>query len=296
VAQLKLKWQSKAILLLVLPAVAADVVLQAHWWALEASPVAFWVLGLSLLLGLVAWKVRAATAAAAFAGSAITASLMFSTATVPYVPWQTGLVPVMAVLILTSIATRFGRRRKEQLGTAEHRRGRRASQVAANLGVATLVSNELAQSLFLKQGWIRWAELGPTAVFAASLAALCEAAADTVSSELGQLFSSHPRMITNLRVAEAGTDGAISLGGTVAGTIAAGIVALSGTIALRGHWTLFLVSWTGGVFGLFFDSLLGGTLERHGWLNNDAVNFVSTFSSAGFALAILAVLPNGGAF
>ncbi len=37
---------------------------------------------------------------------------------------------------------------------------------------------------------------------------------------------------------------------------------------------------------MFFDSLLGATLERRGWLNNDAVNFLSTASAALFALAI----------
>jgi uncharacterized membrane protein len=41
--------------------------------------------------------------------------------------------------------------------------------------------------------------------------------------------------------------------------------------------------------GLFFDSLLGATLERRGWINNDAVNFLSTASAAGFALGMLAV-------
>jgi uncharacterized membrane protein len=40
---------------------------------------------------------------------------------------------------------------------------------------------------------------------------------------------------------------------------------------------------------LFFDSLLGATLERRGWLNNDAVNFLSTASAAAFALGLLAV-------
>ncbi len=46
-----------------------------------------------------------------------------------------------------------------------------------------------------------------------------------------------------------------------------------------------------GVFGLFFDSLLGATLERRGWINNDAVNFLSTASAAGFALGLLALMP-----
>jgi uncharacterized membrane protein len=52
---------------------------------------------------------------------------------------------------------------------------------------------------------------------------------------------------------------------------------------------MFAISCAGGVFGLCFDSLLGATLERRGWLNNDAVNYLSTISAAAFALGILAV-------
>jgi uncharacterized membrane protein len=57
---------------------------------------------------------------------------------------------------------------------------------------------------------------------------------------------------------------------------------------------MFWISGAGGVFGLFFDSLLGATLERRGWLNNDAVNFLSTASAAAFALGLMAVLPHAG--
>jgi uncharacterized membrane protein len=53
---------------------------------------------------------------------------------------------------------------------------------------------------------------------------------------------------------------------------------------------MFWICCAGGVFGLFFDSLLGATLERRDWLNNDAVNFLSTASAAVFALAVLALL------
>jgi len=52
------------------------------------------------------------------------------------------------------------------------------------------------------------------------------------------------------------------------------------------------LSCAGAVFGLFFDSLLGATFERVGWLNNDAVNFLSTASASGIALAMIALLPH----
>jgi uncharacterized protein (TIGR00297 family) len=96
-------------------------------------------------------------------------------------------------------------------------------------------------------------------------------------------------MITTLRVVDAGTDGGVSLAGTAAG-IAAGLVVTGiGTLTLHGGAALFWVSGAGAVFGLLFDSLLGATLERRGWLNNDAVNFLSTASAAGFALVAFVV-------
>ncbi|HEY2467429.1 MAG TPA: DUF92 domain-containing protein [Terracidiphilus sp.] len=289
-ARTKLRWQSKTVLLLVFPFVGADVVLETHWWATHMPVVAIWTLGLSAVLGLVAYKARSATPGAALAGAAITASLMFATVAFPYLPWKTALVPVLALLLLTALATRAGRQRKETLGTAEGRRGRQASQVAANLGIAAIVSNLPVQSWLLEYGWVH-NRIAPTPIlFILGLAALAEASADTVSSELGQVLSGHPRMITNFRKAEPGTDGAISLGGTGAGIIAAGAVAAAGSWALNGGTAMFEVSWIAGVFGLFFDSFLGATAELRGWINNDAVNFLSTASAAAAALALLATV------
>ena len=281
-------------LLLVLPAVGASVVLETHWWMSQAPPVAIWTVGLSALLGLVALQMRSATGGAAAAGAAITATLMFSSASFPYLPWRTALAPVFVVMAFASIATRLGRRHKEALGTAENLRGRVASQVAANLGVAALVSSDVVQAWITDSQWFSRVPLASIPVLAPALAALAEAAADTVSSELGQVLSSRPRMITTLRRVQPGTDGAISLGGTIAGVVAAAVVAIAGSWALRGGLTLTVIGWAGGVFGLFFDSLLGATLEQRGWLNNDAVNFLSTASSAVFALGVLAVLPHFG--
>lgn len=293
-AQIKLRWQSKLVLLLVLPCAAASVVLQGHWWAINAAPVAIWTLGLSLIFGLIVHQMRAATPAAAFAGAAITADLMFSTASFPYQPWRTALAPVLAVFLLSFLATRLGRERKEQLGTAERRQGRTAAQVAANLGVAAIVSNELVQSWLIDSGRFSANGVVQMPLFAPMLAALAEAAADTVSSEVGQVLGSRPRLITTLRQVEPGTDGAISLAGTLAGVAAAVLVALAGTLALGSDRTVFAISCAGGIFGLFFDSLLGATLERRGWLNNDAVNFLSTASAAAFALGLLAMLLHFG--
>lgn len=290
VAQTKLAWQSKLVLLLVLPYTAVSVVVQAREWSAQDWTVAAWSLALSALLGVVAFALRTANPAAALTGATISAGLMFSMFDAPFRPWRTGLIPLVAVLLLTSLTTRFGRRRKERLGTAEQRQGRGAAQVAANLGLAALVMDPSVQSALIDTRW--FAGRAFSSVFVLGLATLAEAAADTVSSEVGQVLGGAPRMITTLRRVEPGTDGGVTLPGTATGIIAAGVVAFAGCLALHGDGTMLAVSWAGGVFGLFFDSLLGATLERAGWLNNDAVNFLSTASAAGFALGMLAAVPH----
>ena len=115
----------------------------------------------------------------------------------------------------------------------------------------------------------------------AMLAAMAEATADTVSSELGQILGGPPRMITNLRSVPAGTDGAISLAGTLCGSVAAAIVIAVAVIALPMFpRTDALLALVAGIAGTLIDSLLGAIPERKGWLNNDAVNTISTLAAA----------------
>jgi uncharacterized protein (TIGR00297 family) len=306
--QPKLYWQSKLVLLLVFPCLGADVVLKTRWWAVNLPTVALWTVGLSVLLGLVAWKLRSATPWAAISGAVIAASITFATtftldADYSHLrPWQTALVPLVVLLVLTSLATRLGQARKQQLGTAEGRHGRTPAQVAANLGIAALISNQAA--LFLLEGvgliqlgfmhlhgirGVFWSMMLP---YSLGLAALAESAADTASSEIGQVLGGRPRMLTTMQRVEPGTDGAISLAGTLAGIAAGAAVAAAGAMAMSGGWEMFWIACGGGVFGLFFDSLLGATLERRGYLNNDAVNFLSTASAAAFALILLALVSH----
>ena len=293
-AQDNLAWQSKLVLLAVLPFAGTAVLLVSFGWATVSPAVVIWTTGFSALLGLITWKLRAATPAAAATGALITASLMFSTADLPYEPWHTALIPVLVVSMLAFAATRAGRRKKERLGTAEARRGRSAAQVAANLGLAALVASEPVRIWFLNSRWLPLRAHSGMLMQAMALAALAEAAADTVSSEIGQVLGGRPRMITTLRAVEAGTDGAMSAVGTLAGVVAAALVAGAGSWALRGNWSFFGLSCAGAVFGLVFDSLLGATFERKGWLNNDAVNFLSTASATVFVPAIMAFIPHLG--
>ncbi len=247
------------------------------------------VLGISLTFGVLVWALRAATPAAAMCGSMVCLLVTLGTAGLGRTIFASALSPLATLFVTTFAATRAGRSHKIQRGLAESRRGRNAAQVVANLGAAALTV--VACVLGGMQG------LGPGAGinFASRalpvllLAALCEATADTVSSEIGQAFGGKPVMVTSLRRVPAGTDGAVTVLGTVAGVMGAAIVAAVGMWGMGMGWKQALIGLLGGVAGLVFDSLLGATVERRGWMGNDLVNFSSTVFAVGVALGLMVV-------
>jgi uncharacterized protein (TIGR00297 family) len=247
-------------------------------------------LGLSIAFAVAVRALRAATSAAAVAGGAICLLVTFYTASASHGPLRSGLAPLIELFLLTFAATRAGRVRKQRAGLAESRSGRGASQVLANLGAAGLVSSSAGAWLVQTSSHVSGRFLFvPYAVPILLLAVLAEATADTVSSEIGQAFGGPPILLTNLRQVAPGTDGAISLFGTFAGLVSAALIAAVGAWAFRLSVRAILIAFLSGAAGLFFDSLLGATVEKKGWLGNDLVNFSSTVFSALVALALLLI-------
>ena len=235
-------------------------------------------LGISLALALLVFLARAATPLAALTGGVITAVLTLAPLSSSGLSswYHSALPPLMALFVLTLAATRFGRGKKQRLGVAEDKRGRNAAQVAANLGVAGLGAAGRALTHPL-----------PGTLYAVVVvAALAEATADTLASELGEVLGGPPLLVTTLRRVAPGTDGAISLAGTLAGTSGAVLVVLVAVSTLGLALGDAVSAGLGAVGGLFVDSLLGATAERRGWLNNDAVNFLSTLAAAVIATCI----------
>jgi uncharacterized protein (TIGR00297 family) len=179
-----------------------------------------------------------------------------------------------ALFSMTWVATRMGYRRKLALGLAERREGRNAGQVLANLAVPALTS--VVFSATGKQAWL-----------VVMVAALAEAAADTVASEIGQDRAPDARLITTWKRVPLGTDGGITISGSAAGLVAglviAGVATVGGAIAPGQLW----IPVTAGFAGMLIDSLLGATLQRGGWISNQGVNFVATLAAAGLAYEVL---------
>ena len=245
-------------------------------------------LGLSLLFAATVKLLKAATLPAALCGGLVCLLIAFYTGSPRLNPMHSGLSPLLELFILTFAATRAGRTRKQRARLAESRRGRSASQVLANLGAAGLLSSSagawLVQAAETLTGGFLFI---PLAIPVLVLAVLAEATADTVSSEIGQAFGGPPIMLTTFKRVLPGTDGAVTLLGTAAGLFGAALVAAVGIWALRLSAAEALIAFAAGTAGLFFDSLIGATAERQGWLGNDLVNFFSTCFAALTALFLL---------
>ena len=175
---------------------------------------------LTLVFAILGRVVRGVTTGGAVAGAAVCFALL-------WVADLAGFAGLLTVFVLTWIATRFGYRHKQRLGTAEARTGRNALQVLANLGTSAGCA-------------VLYATLWPDRrLLIAMAAALAEAAADTVSSEIGQALGGAPRLITTWQKVEPGTDGAITLAGTMDGATAAIAVALVFALTRILSWQSF---------------------------------------------------------
>lgn len=181
---------------------------------------------------------------------------------------------VLALFVVGGSAlTRLGYRSKERRGVAQSHHGRRGVRNAlANCGVALLCA-------------VLAALISSEAFAAAFVASLSAAFADTAESEVGQLSRRTPRLITNFRKVLPGTDGAVSLPGTLAGLVAAGFTALLGMWLglVAGPGTALLVA--GAAFlGTVADSLGGALVPR---LGNELTNVLCTLVAAIVVLALL---------
>ena len=238
----------------------------AGWQSHTLTP---FPLAISVLFALTVWRLRSATAPAAAIGVVI--CLLLATPIASHASpsaLSPALWPLVLLFLLTFAATRFKRPSKQAGGLAEPRHGRRASQIVANLGVAGLCA--------------------AVGFYPGILAALAEATADTVSSEIGQALGGPTRLLTTLRPVSPGTDGGISLRGTAAGIGAAALIVLAGIRALP-SWHIAAAIAASSIAGLLFDSLLGATVERRGLLGNDLVNVSSTGASVLIVWSLLRI-------
>ena len=191
--------------------------------------------------------------------------------------WK-GWLAVVLYLLLGSAVTKIGYRRKAALGIAEARGGRRGPE---NVWGSAATGTVLALLCLLPGAPVAILLRGFSASFAAKLA-------DTCGSEIGKCWGRTTVSLTRWRLVPPGTEGAVSLEGTVASL--AGAIFFSGICC-----SLELIPWSElaaisaiAWIATLLESLIGAELQpRLSWLSNEGVNGLMTVIAAVLAMALV---------
>jgi uncharacterized protein (TIGR00297 family) len=249
--------------------------------------------GIALLVALAAWRTRALTGSGAIAATAVGTLVLWP------LGWP-GLAVLGAFFVPATLVGRLAAR--PGTGVPPDHPGdqpRTARQVLANGGAAAVLAPlELAEP-----GLGLWL----------ASACLAAAAADTWATGTGALSPRPPRDILRWGVVDPGTSGGVTWFGTSGGLMGAALVALAAAAAAPAAPAgLYAAATATGFLGMLADSVLGSAAQarfhcprcdratelrvhrcgsraahRRGlaWLDNDAVNAVSTGLAAAAAFA-----------
>jgi uncharacterized protein (TIGR00297 family) len=205
--------------------------------------------------------------------------------------WQ-GYLVIMVYFLVGSAVTKVGMAQKEAAGIAEKRSGARGPE---NVWGSAFTATLCAIGVFI----VSWQNLGPTGEFATALlrlgyvASISTKLADTCASEIGKAYGQRTFLITNLQPVPRGTEGAVSLEGTLAGIVAAIGLSLVG-------WATGLISLIGvsicvvaAFIATNLESVIGATLQtKFSWLTNELVNVLNTLIGAIVAILLALTLPS----
>ncbi|MEH2048286.1 TIGR00297 family protein [Nostoc sp.] len=197
--------------------------------------------------------------------------------------WQ-GYAVVMFYFLVGSGVTRIGMAQKEAEGIAEKRSGARGPEnvwgsaltgALCALGVGIINSGFFAASL---QSLVPNPQ---SLLLLAYVASFSTKLADTTASEVGKAYGKSTFLITTLQPVPRGTEGAVSLEGTLAGIVASVAIAFIGWGV--GLIDLLGVAWC--VLAAFIatnlESVIGATLQsKYSWLTNEVVNIFNTLIGA----------------
>lgn len=175
---------------------------------------------------------------------------------------------VMGVALAAAIAaTRLGGLRLERERGGE-RRG--AANILANCGVGAMAAVAALAD----------AGLGADVYAVWFVAAIAAGASDTVASEIGKGFGGTPRSFPTWKQVPPATPGAVSLLGTVAGAVAAAVIAFPAVVLwlIPASFVLPVVAAT--TAGAFAESTLSTLFEGEGWLENHGLNVINTAIAA----------------
>jgi uncharacterized protein (TIGR00297 family) len=196
-------------------------------------------------------------------------------------------VALLAFFVIGTAGTKLGYARKERAGLAQEGGGRRGfSHAFSNAGVAAICAIAVSKLARTTHTSTMEIELLPMYMGIASLAT---AAADTTASEIGQLIGKRAFLPLTLRRMPVGTEGAISIEGTVAGSIAGFLVSLAGAWSVATmfgdvhefSWRIVLLLTLCAFAGSYLESIAGSwNRKRIRPVPNGVLNFFNTAAGA----------------
>lgn len=192
--------------------------------------------------------------------------------------WR-GYLVMMFYFLVGSAATKVGMAQKEAAGIAEKRSGARGPE---NVWGSALIATICALATYMLVTLETPGSYAIASLFLLGyVASMSTKLADTCASEVGKAYGKHTFLITNLQPVARGTEGAVSLEGTLAGLVAGAVIA---TLA----WALGLITpidvllcIVAAFIATNLESVIGATLQtKISWMTNEVVNVINTLIGA----------------
>lgn len=257
----------------------------------------------SLFFGLLAFILRFISL------SGVAGGMIFGTIIYGCTGWQGFAIP-LTFFIIGSLCTKHGYKKKAEMGIAQEEGGRRGAKHAlANILAGTIFA---VLAYFINPDKIEMDRLNiafglidlHSALIIAMVGSFATAAADTGSSEIGQVYGKTPINPLTFKRVNPGTEGAISLEGTLFGVFASIIVGLAGLVTGLFYesvkqipsihikiYVFMIISIVAGAFlGNMLESVIGALGGKK--LNNELLNFLNTLSGGLFSGVIMYCLWN----
>lgn len=123
------------------------------------------------------------------------------------------------------------------------------------------------------------------------VASLATKLSDTFGSEVGKAYGKTTYLVTTLKTVPRGTEGAVSLEGTLAGVVGSILVVMIGIFTnLITGWKATNAIIIAAFIANFVESYIGATYQDNvKWLNNELVNFINTTIGAIVAIALFSI-------
>ncbi|PIA25950.1 hypothetical protein AQUCO_10200013v1 [Aquilegia coerulea] len=192
-----------------------------------------------------------------------------------------GFLLVATYFVIGTAVTKVKMTQKEAQGVAEKRKGRRGPGSVIGSSAAGCVCALLSIYGIGGAAFLGLWKLGFVASF-------CTKLSDTVSSEIGKAYGKTTYLVTSFKVVPRGTEGAVSIEGTIAGLLAAVLLAYVGCLMGEVNPLEAAICVVASQIANVGESMIGAVLqdkEGFKWLNNDAVNVINI--SLGSILAVL---------